>query len=297
MKVYISGASGFVGKPLCRFLEEQKIEIIRGNRESYGDIREVQDWSIFLRGCSSVIHLASKVHDFKNLDDSLEKEYWDVNVNTTFEIAKAAKRVGVKKFIFLSSIKVNGDETFDKPFTENDKPNPHGIYGKTKYEAEKKLSELNEPGRFNVIIIRTPLVYGEGIKANLDFLLKIIKTQLPLPFLLVQNKRSLVSTFNLNDFISKVLMSENKGGVFLVSDGVEYSLKDIVINLARISNKKVLLFPFPITFFSFFFNLINNKDLNAKLFGNLVVDSSLACEEFNWSPKENLFNLPKGRYF
>ena len=201
----VTGANGFLGKELCPYLEAKGLDVIRCVRTKNkpqefetGDLALFKDWSKLLENAHTVIHLAAKVHDMSN--PPLEV-YMSQNRDVTYKLAEEAKKYGVKKFIFLSSIKVNGEFTDEKPFTAEDTPHPQDPYGFSKLEAEKKILALHEPGIFEVIVIRPCLIYGRQVKANFRQLVKLVKLQLPLPFASVQNKRSLVSLDNLIDFI------------------------------------------------------------------------------------------------
>ncbi|PIK14688.1 NAD-dependent epimerase/dehydratase family protein [Halobacteriovorax sp. JY17] len=298
MKVFVTGANGFIGRYLCRFLEKENIQVVRGTRELYGDLSPTVQWKSILSNCSSVIHLASKVHDLKKLTIEEEKEYWRINVESTVRLAEDAKNTGVKKFIFLSSVKVNGDYSNELPFSPSDDVNPSGIYGETKYAAERKLLNLSEKGVFDVIIIRPPLVYGEGAKANLKMLSNFIDRGISLPIGSINNRRSLVSIENLCSLMFAVLKSSyGVVGVFFVSDDVSYSLPEIVKSIARLKRKKVIIYPFPKVLMKFFLIMIGKKHLIDKLFGNLEVNSESTIDTFKWYPEESLTIIPPGKYF
>lgn len=207
------------------------------------------------------------------------------NVEATLNIATAAKKTGVKRFIYMSSVKVNGEETFDRPFTASDTPHPEDPYGISKAEAEVELLKLNVPGIFEVVIIRPPLIYGLGVKANFEKLYKFAGHQFPMPFGLVKNKRSLVSVFNLVDLIITTLSHSHAGGeIFMASDDHDLSLAELIKLMAKVQNKKAYLIPVPVALMKFFAKLLGKKSYADRLFGNLQVDSEKTKRLLDWKP-------------
>lgn len=284
-KVFITGANGFVGKHLQKVLQSKGIPFVAGTRSLYGDITTQNHWDQFLNECDSVVHLAARVHVMNETETDPLQAFRKFNVEASLNLATAAKRAGIRRFIFVSSIKVNGEETLEKPFTAEDKPAPQDPYGISKTEAESALLALNEPGKFEVVVIRPPLIYGAGVKANFASLMKLASKGWPLPFGSLKNKRSLVSVLNLIDLIQVCLKHPNAGGkVFLVSDDHDLSLAELVTKMAFVQKKKPRLIPVPVSLMSLGATLLGKKSYADRLFGNLQLDISETKRILNWKP-------------
>ncbi|MGZ3790554.1 MAG: UDP-glucose 4-epimerase family protein [Bacteriovorax sp.] len=284
-KIFVTGSTGFVGKHLISALKKRGLSFIAGDRALYGDLVTQKNWEEFLAGCDSVVHLAARVHVMDETSADPLAQFRLSNVESTLNIARAAKKIGVKRFLFISSVKVNGEETFDRPFSASDVPAPQDPYGISKMEAEKKLMELHQPGVFEVVIIRPPLVYGPGVKANFQKLMWLVQKDLPLPFGRVDNRRSLVSVFNLADLIIVCLEHPKAGGeIFLVSDDDDLSLKDLLIKMGKVTNKHPHLLPVPVGMMSFGAKLLGKKSYADRLFGNLQVDIEKTKQFLDWRP-------------
>lgn len=283
--IFITGANGFVGKFLCNELAKRNILFKAGTRDTYGDITKQVDWAPLLSGCDSIVHLAARVHVMDEKDNDPLLAFRKMNVEATISLASAAKKSGVKRFIFLSSIKVNGEETGSAPFTASDSPNPHDPYGISKMEAEHELLKLHEPGVFEVVIIRPPLIYGPGVKANFEKLFWLVKKDLPIPFGLVANKRSLVSVLNLCDLIILCLTHPLASGqTFLVSDEKVYSLKELIRLMGKSLGKYPHLLPVPVSIMKFIAALLGKTSYADRLFGNLHVDIEKTKTRLEWKP-------------
>lgn len=232
-----------------------------------------------------VIHLAARVHVMKERSHNPLDAFREVNLEATINLAKAAKKSGVKRFIFISSIKVNGEVTTTLPFTAQDIPRPQDPYCVSKMEAELKLLELHEPEVFDVVIIRPPLVYGPGVKGNLLKLMWFVEKDLPIPLGRIDNKRSLVSILNLVDLIIHVADHPEAGGnIFLVSDDLDLSSKELIIKMAKYFGKSAHLLPVPVSVMKFAAKILGQKKYADRLLGNLQVDISSTKEILNWSP-------------
>ena len=209
-----------------------------------------------------------------------------VNVEGTLNLARQAVKAGVKRFIFISSIKVNGIELTigSRAFLEHDVPNPLDPYALSKYEAERGLLEIANSSNMEVVIIRPPLVYGRGVKGNFATMIKAVKFGLPLPFGLVNNVRSFVALDNLVDLIINCIDHPKRKSDILVSDGRDISIADLVKKISDAYGVKNKKFPIPVSLMKFALKLIRRGVVADRLFGNLLVDSSKAEKLLNWKP-------------
>lgn len=286
MKIFITGSNGFVGKALTPYLKNKKqYEVVAATRDLYGDFSNQNNWKQFLSGIDAIVHLAARVHVMNEVASNPDLEFQRMNVEATIRLASDAKSVGVKRFVFLSSVKVNGEETKEIPFKADDLPNPEDAYGRSKALAEKELMKLHEPGVFEVVIIRPPLIYGIGVKANFQKLMKMVFQDVPLPFGLVKNKRSLCSVLNLCDLIATVIEHPKASGeIFLVSDAKDYSLRTMIEEIAKTKGKTPHLIPVPVTMMTIGLKLLGKKSFADRMFGNLHVDISKNKELLGWIP-------------
>lgn len=284
-KIFITGSTGFVGRHLVNVLKKQNISFVAGSRALYGDLVTQQNWEGLLSGCDGVIHLAARVHVMDETSTDPLAEFRKMNVETTLNIARAAKKMGVKRFIFISSIKVNGEETFAQAFKATDISAPQDFYGISKMEAENELLKLHNPGLFEVVIIRPPLIYGPGVKANFEKLFSLAGLGLPLPFERVGNQRSLVSVFNLIDLIMTALVHPKAAGeIFMVSDDRDLSLNELIKLMAKVQGKKARLLPVPVGVMKLAASVLGKKSYADRLFGNLQVDIEKTKKLLDWKP-------------
>lgn len=284
-KIFITGSKGFIGSNLIKMLAEKHIPFVAGSRELYGDITTQNNWEELISGCEAIVHLAARVHVMEESESDPLVAFKKVNVQATLNLARAAKSCGVKRFIYLSSIKVNGEETREIPFHASDVPKPLDPYGMSKMEAEAELLKLHEPNIFEVVIIRPPLVYGPGVKANFEKLFWLVKKDLPIPFGLVANKRSLVSVFNLCDLIIRCIDHPKAGGeIFLVSDDKDYSLKDLIQLMGKTLGKFPHLLPIPVSVMKWGCFILGKSSYADRLFGNLHVDITKTKDLLGWKP-------------
>lgn len=284
-KVFVTGANGFVGKALIKELAKKNYSYIAGTREIYGDLAQQNNWKGLLSDSDIVVHLAARVHVMDEQETNPLAAFRKANVEGTLSIARAAKEAGVRRFIFISSVKVNGEHTKDLPFSEESKPCSCDPYGISKLEAENELLKLHSPGMFEIVIIRPPLIYGPGVKANFEKLAWLVQKDLPIPFGKVENKRSLVSVLNLCDLIITCFLHPNASGeIFLVSDGQDYSLRQIIELLGKTMKKHPHLIPVPVSIMKFAFLCLGKKDYSNRLFGNLHVSIQKAKNLLGWIP-------------
>lgn len=298
MNIGVTGFSGFLGASLCRVLESKKLYVI-GNREPdfYHASFIKCDFNLpfeiitQLQGIEIIIHCAARAHIMN--DESLDplSEYRAVNTEGTLNLAKQAVSAGVKRFIFISSIKVNGESTIlGKPFTSEDPRLPQDFYGQSKSEAEEQLLELAETTGMEVVIIRPTLVYGPGVKANFASLLNLVNKGLPLPFACIENnRRSLVSVKNLVDLII-ICIDHPKAvnQIFLVSDDNDMSTAEMINKMSIALNKKSWMIPMPLWCYKFVGKLTGKQAVVDRLLGSLQVDISKTKELLDWTPPQSV---------
>ena len=308
MKVLITGSNGFIGQHLVSNLRNEKgISLVLSSRKYveslsgladqfiFPSIDSSTDWKKVLVGVDAVVHLAGIAHDTKLNPKNSDIKYIESNIKTTSNLARQAVKAGVNRFIYLSSIKVNGEETsINKPFVADDIPDPQDIYAKSKLNAEIALKKISEISDLKLVIIRPVLVYGPGVKGNFLNLMKWIKRGIPLPFALISNKRDLVSINNLIKFITICLKHPSAvGQVFLISDNISLSTKSLIEKLARFQKKKILLLPFPKALLSLVFNLLGRKELSQKLLGSLEVNTQKNINLLGWRPSQDMDEVLK----
>lgn len=289
--IVVTGASGFVGSALCLELSRRKIDFRPVSRSekgfvSVGEIDGTTDWRPVLQDASAVIHLAARVHVMKdNAVDPLAA-FRRVNVDGTVNFAKQAAMAGVKRFIYLSSIKVNGEATEPgRPFTTEDPPSPKDPYSVSKCEAENLLFALGSSLGMEVVVIRPPLVYGPGVKANFRTMMALVQRRIPLPLALIENFRSLIYVENLADLIICCLKNDRAAGkVFLGGDGTTLSTPQLLKIIARSMDVNACLFPVPVSLLKFATTLLGKKDVAQRLLGSLEVDITATKQYLNWTP-------------
>lgn len=292
-KILVTGANGFVGAELCRTLMARKIPVIGTIRRKavssfefqIGNLDEATNWSDALLDCDVVIHLAARVHIMKDDNNDPLAAYRKVNVDATINLAKQAAESGVQRFIFVSSVKVNGEITDDHPFTGSDVPNPVDPYGQSKFEAECALRELSQHTGMELVIVRPPLVYGPNVRANFLKLMKLIKLGLPLPLGKIKNHRSMIALDNLVDLLILCTEHPRAGGqIFMASDGEDLSISELVSRIAQAMGRNVILLPLPSKMIEICAGLIGKTAITDRLLGSLQVDISQSREMLNWTP-------------
>lgn len=294
--ILVTGADGFVGRYLCEYLEnggrsfraavrtmDQAKVVKRG--AAVGNIDSSTNWQRALEGVTTVVHLAAKVHAKAQKDDQALVEYRRVNVDGTVKLAKQAAAAGVHRFIYISTVKVLGEESGSGPFRSGDVPAPKDHYSISKLEAENALREICDAGPMELVIIRPPLVYGGEAKGNFARLVWMVKKGYPLPLAGIQNKRSLIGIDNFCSFIQTCIdHPDAPGGVFLVSDGQDVSTADLIRLIARLSNNPARLFGVPPKLLLCICRLAGLGPTMEKLTGNLQVDCSDTRKRLNWLP-------------
>jgi UDP-glucose 4-epimerase len=251
-----------------------------------GSIDRATNWTEALREVDAVFHLAARVHVMKDTAVDSLAEFRKVNVLGTLNLARQAAAVGVKRFVFVSSVKVNGESTpVGQAFTEADEPNPQDAYAVSKFEAEQGLREIAADTGMAVVIIRPPLVYGPGIKANFAALMRAVQRGWPLPLGAVRNQRSLVALDNLVDFVvTCITHPQAVNQTFLVSDGQDLSTTELVRGMAHAAGVPARLLPVPVWALQAGATLLGKGDAVQRLCGNLQVDISKARQLLGWVP-------------
>jgi len=244
------------------------------------------DWGKVLFGITTVVHLAARVHVMHDTEADPLMAFRVVNVEGTLNLTRQAAAAGVKRFVFISSVKVNGELTQSgRAFTEADSPDPQDAYGLSKHEAEQGLRQLAVDTGMEVVIIRPPLVYGPGVKANFAALMRAVQRGWPLPLGAVPNQRSLVALSNLVDFIVTCIAHPQAANqTFLVSDGQDLSTTELVRGMARAAGVPARLLPVPVWALQAGATLLGKGDAVQRLCGNLQVDISKARQLLGWVP-------------
>lgn len=296
--ILVTGADGFIGRQLCRNLIVRGYRVIAGIWQvgAYpegciplviGDIAAKTDWDTVLKNVDIVVHLAGRVHVMReNASDPLSA-FRCVNVEGTRRLAESAARLGMKRFIFMSTVKVHGEKTENgaKSFSEYDIPNPADAYGQSKWEAEQILREIESRSGLEVVVIRTPLVYGPGVKGNVKSLIRWVDRGVPLPLRSVRNQRSLTGLTNLSDAICCCLEHPRAaGGTFLVSDGEDRSTPELIRIIAAALGKRPRMLSVPQWILKLGGRLIGQSDSVSRLCSSLRVDSSLIRNVLGWKP-------------
>lgn len=296
--VLITGASGFIGGALLQHLSSfySVRALVRCPQPSFNssieyipgfDLSKDVDLSNALEGVKVVVHCAARVHVMNEAALDPLEEFRQINLRGTVNLALQAAQKGVKRFIYISSIKVNGGSTkIGKPFSPDDIPSPSDAYGLSKYEAESALQDLAVKTGMEVVIIRPPLVYGHGVKANFAALIRLVKLGIPLPFgLATKNRRSFVAIDNLISFIKECIVNPKAANqVFFISDGQDLSTTSLIKAIALASNKSITLIPIPVPLLNFFLKVIGKHSVSERLFGNLQVDISKCYNLLGWIP-------------
>jgi nucleoside-diphosphate-sugar epimerase len=311
--VLVTGANGFIGRNLCVFLKK-KGYFVRGTvRKSVydisgvdehiqvGDIDQKTDWQQALAGIDVAVHLAARVHIINEKAASSIEEFRKVNVVGTERLAQVAVKAGVKRFIFVSSVKVNGEgvasavgrvlDSSASPqndrgvYREEDVPKPEDAYGISKLEAEQAVIRIADETGLEVVVLRLPLVYGPGVKANFINLVKIAGSGLPLPFKRINNKRSFLYIGNLMEAIAACIGHPRAAGqTFLLSDGQDLSTPDLIKMIAKAMGKRVMLFSLPLRFLRMMCRIMGKAKEFEKLTGSLRVDNSKIRNLLGWNP-------------
>lgn len=296
-KILLTGATGFVGRRLLAMLKERGHHCRAAVRRAsstvdvpaesvvVGDIDADTDWLSAVKDRDAVVHLAARVHVMHDQVDNPLAEFRKINLEGTCSLARAAAAAGVKRFVYISTIKVNGEATRDRPFRADSIPAPSDPYAIAKWEAEKALQDISRETGLEVVVIRPPLVYGPGVKANFLNLIRLVRKHIPLPLAGIKNKRTLVALDNLADLIVTCCVHPAAAGhVFLAADDETVSTAELVTRIARAFGQRSPVFYFPPGIMARIAGLLGRQAVWQRLSGSLEVDNSAARQLLGWQP-------------
>ncbi len=308
-KVLVTGAGGFVGKVLCRRLLEAGYAPRAGLRSGapwpalqaatpglsefamLGDLGANPNLDGALENVAAVVHLAARVHMMHDEAADPLKEFRRVNVDGTEALACAAAKQGVRRMVFVSTAKVNGESTSGTPFTEGDPPDPQDPYAVSKWEAEEALRSVAAKTGLEIAIVRPPLVYGPGVSANFLRLMRSVDRGIPLPLPDTKNRRSLIGVENLADFLVRCISDPGAANeTFLVSDGEDVSTRELIVRLARALGRSARILPVPEFAVRLAARLVGKEAAVNRLLGSLTVSSDKARQRLGWKPPVTLDN-------
>lgn len=301
-RVLVTGANGFVGSALCHRLSQIGCLVRKAVRdqsklpqEQRAQCRDVE-WVVLhdqstefetqqaLQGVQAVIHLAARVHVLTDRATDPLREYCRVNADWTTRLAQAAVGQGVRRFVYMSSVKVHGEESRG-PLTEEDSPNTQDPYGASKWKAEQTLARVVAGTKMELTVVRSPLVYGPDVGGNFFALMNVLYRGVPMPLALADNRRSLIYRGNLVDALIQCLRDARAAGrTYLVSDGEDLSTPELIRRLARALRLSSRLWPVPLPVLRWLGWIVGKETMIDRLIGSLQVDSSRIRRELNWSP-------------
>ncbi|NIF29818.1 SDR family oxidoreductase [Pantoea sp. Tr-811] len=288
--ILVTGASGFVGSALCRQLNASGAFSVRAPSRRDGELGAATDWAPLLAGADAVIHAAARVHVMQENANDSQAEHRRVNTEGTLNLARQAAAAGVRRFIFISSIKVNGELSQPgQPLRADDPPAPQDAYGVSKHEAEQGLLQLAAATGMEVVVVRPVLVYGPGVKANFLSMLRWVQRGVPLPLGALRNRRSLVFVDNLVDLVMTCLDHPQAANqVFLASDGQDVTLSELLRALGQALGRPARLLPVPPVLLHMAARVLGRGDLAQRLLGSLQVDIAKNRQLLGWAPPYTL---------
>lgn len=298
MRILLTGISGFIGRPLAARLVADGHSVVGAVRRQsvwsgvagverleIDDLANEAGWSAKLKAVDAVVHLAARVHVMRETEIDPLARFREVNVQGTRRLAEAAAAAGVGRFVYLSTVKVNGERTTGRPFAADDKPAPQDPYAISKLEAEQALRETGDWSAMEIVIVRPPLVYGPGVKGNLERLLQAVARGIPLPLGAIDNRRSMVSIGNLVDFVATCLAHPRAAGqTFLVADGEDLSTPALITAIAEAMHRPARLFPVPVRWLKGAAVLLGRGPVADRLCDSLQVDIQKNADLLQWRP-------------
>lgn len=298
--VLVTGANGFTGGPVCAELLRQGYRVIAAVRpgrtappgteaRTIGDLGPDTDWSGVVAGADAVVHLAARVHMMSDSTPDPLALYRSVNRDGAVRLAAQAAAAGAKRFLFVSSITVNGEGTpFDRPYRADDPPDPKTPYAVSKWEAEEALAALAAMGGIALTILRPPLIHGPGAKANLEMLAGLVRRGAPLPVGRVRNRRSMLSAVNLASAVAFCLGSPRTiGGTYLLKDGEDLSVPELIRRMGEIAGRPALIVPVPVALLKLAGMVLGRSDMIRRITGSLWVDDG-PLRALGWTPPQSL---------
>jgi nucleoside-diphosphate-sugar epimerase len=297
MRILVTGAAGFVGVAACKALTEAGHSVVAVTRsqpaaalpaertEVLGDLAAGPDWAAVLSGIDVVVHLAGRAHVLNDDAREARRLYWQANVDVLDALARAAVSAGVKRVVFASSIKVNGEETQGRPYKPDDQPAPEDDYGRSKLAAEERLREIAQ-GRMEWVVLRPPLMYGPGVRGNMARLFAIADRGLPVPFGSIRNARDLLYVGSFADLIVRAVSAPAAANrVFLARDGAPLSTPDLFQSIANALGKRPLLLPCPVPLLEIAGRLAGRAPELRRLTRDLEVDDGETRRLLGWEPR------------
>lgn len=294
--VLITGSGGFIGHRLISTLSKRNFSVtavarsvITGDFSGQmilADLKTLVSSTQHLEGIDCIVHLAGRAHVLDDVDSDPLAAFREINRDLTVQLARVAIQAGVKRFIFISSIGVNGASSGGLAFNEKSVPSPHAAYALSKLEAEYELRKLLAPTAVELVVIRPPMVYAAHAPGNFQRLLRLVASGVPLPFSSVNNLRSMIALENLVDFIALCIEHPAAADeLYLISDGTDLSTPEIVRHLCTGMRQNARLLPVPVILMRLGASLIAKQAMYTQLCGSLIIDSSKARDQLGWKPK------------
>ena len=298
-RVLVTGANGFIGQALCKELVEFGYQVLGAVRDlsrvnpdamdvqyaAVGSLEQAVDWMPHLQDVDALVHLAGVAHYLGPHTEAAVERFYRINVTATRMLAEQAAAAGVRRFVYLSSIKVNGEVTNGHPFSADDPPRPEGIYGQSKLEAEQVLHAICKDKGMELVVIRPTLVYGPNVRGNLQRLMRLINSGLPLPLGGIDNRRSMIGVGNLCDLIRTcIIHPAAPGHVFLATDGEDVSTPELIRRLANLMGRKPKLIPVPLFILRATGLLLGRREEMQRLTSSLQVDITKTKKVLGWMP-------------
>lgn len=305
MKIIITGATGFIGTHLCTSLSARHsvVPVVRrakvtGNSQEFviPDISESTEWAGVLAGADIIVHLAARAHVMDERSLNPLEEYRKVNTQGSIRLAEEAVKQGIKRFIYVSTVKVHGEGDSSVAYNSNSPLSATDPYGRSKAEAERALQKIAGNSDMELVILRPPAVYGLGVKGNIPKLARLIKTRIPLPFGSATNSRSMVSISNLEVWVKRAVEDElRKETVAIIGDPSPVALKDLVEWVGNGMQKRAILVPVPVSIMNFCARVLRKEAIAQRLFGSFVATPTFGAfpgiEQELFQTKDQLINF------